>query len=64
MRSFLYRQRVGLLAIVLAAVLSGDELRAQSPSNPRFDALVSLTEAKMKEFGVPGVALGIIDGPA
>jgi CubicO group peptidase (beta-lactamase class C family) len=64
MRSFLYRQRVGLLAIVLAAVLSGDELRAQSPSNPRFDALVSLTEAKMKEFGVPGVALGIIDGPS
>jgi len=62
MRSFLYGQRVALAAIVLAAVLSGHELPAQSPGNPRFDALVSLTEAKMKEFGVPGVALGIIDG--
>ena len=34
---------------------------AQSATTPRFDALVSLTEAKMKEYGVPGVALGIVD---
>ena len=68
MRSLLQRRRVGLRAIVLAAALvavpDGPELRAQSTNNPRFDALVSLTEAKMKEFGVPGVALGIIDGPS
>jgi CubicO group peptidase (beta-lactamase class C family) len=35
-------------------------LHAQPAPNPRFDALVSLTEAKMKEYGVPGVALGIV----
>ena len=28
----------------------------------RFDALVSLTQAKMKEYGIPGVAIGVIDG--
>src|SRR4051812_23174490 len=33
---------------------------AVSPSDARFDALVSLTDARMKEYGVPGVALGII----
>jgi CubicO group peptidase (beta-lactamase class C family) len=48
-------------AIIAVPLASGRELRAQA-SSPRFDALVSLTEAKMKEFGVPGVALGIIDG--
>src|SRR3954464_9319511 len=32
---------------------------AVSPSDAPFDALVSLTDAKMKEYGVPGVALGI-----
>lgn len=31
-----------------------------SPADPKFDALVSLAEAKMKEYGVPGVALGIL----
>jgi CubicO group peptidase (beta-lactamase class C family) len=31
-----------------------------SATDPKFDALVSLAEAKMKEYGVPGVALGIL----
>ena len=31
-----------------------------SSADPKFDALVSLAEAKMKEYGVPGVALGIL----
>jgi len=35
-------------------------LYAQSAANPRFDAVASLAEAKMKEYGVPGVALGIV----
>jgi CubicO group peptidase (beta-lactamase class C family) len=35
-------------------------LHAQSAATPRFDALVSLSEAKMKEYGVPGVALGVV----
>ncbi|MBY0495827.1 MAG: beta-lactamase family protein [Cyanobacteria bacterium] len=29
--------------------------------NARFESLVALTEAKMKEFKVPGVAIGILD---
>ncbi len=50
------------VALIAVPVVNQRDLRAQSASNPRFDALVTLTEAKMKEFGVPGVALGIIDG--
>ncbi len=38
------------------------DLHAHAVVNSRFDALASLTEAKMKEFGVPGVALGIVSG--
>jgi len=30
-------------------------------SSARFDAIVALTEAKMQEFKVPGVAIGILD---
>ena len=37
------------------------ELDAQSPNTARFDGIVALTEAKMKEYGIPGVAIGIID---
>jgi CubicO group peptidase (beta-lactamase class C family) len=36
------------------------QLCAQSSRDARFAALASLTEAKMKEYGVPGVALGVI----
>lgn len=55
-----------LFAVALVSAVSGAtlELRAQSATSPRFDALVSLTEAKMKEHGIPGVALGVIDGGA
>src|SRR6185369_6993695 len=34
-------------------------VRAQA-ANARFDALAALAEARMKEYGVPGVALGIL----
>jgi CubicO group peptidase (beta-lactamase class C family) len=34
---------------------------AQAPSDPRFDAIASLAEARMKELGVPGVAIGILN---
>src|SRR5438876_506142 len=30
-------------------------------TDPRFDTLVSLAEAKMAEYRVPGVAIGIVD---
>ena len=35
--------------------------RTQAPADARFEALVSLAEAKMREYRVPGVALGILD---
>jgi CubicO group peptidase (beta-lactamase class C family) len=58
-----HRPAAYLAAALIAVPLgTGHDLHAQAASNPRFDALVSLTEAKMKEFGVPGVALGVIDG--
>jgi CubicO group peptidase (beta-lactamase class C family) len=64
MRPSSARRPAAYVATALIVVLfsTDRDLHAQSASNPRFDALVSLTEAKMKEYGVPGVALGIIDG--
>ena len=54
--------RLGTALIILIAGNSGLGAQGPAAANPRFDALVSLTEAKMKEYGIPGVALGIIDG--
>ena len=34
---------------------------AQTSNDPRFDTIASLAEAKMKEFGVPGVAIGVLN---
>jgi CubicO group peptidase (beta-lactamase class C family) len=48
------------VALLGALCVARSPLHAQSASNPRFDALASLAEAKMKEYGVPGVALGIV----
>ena len=48
------------VALLAALCVARSPLHAQSASNPRFDALASLAEAKMKEYGVPGVALGIV----
>ena len=63
MRSIARRRFTAYLGVALAATYAGDRaLPAQSTTDPRFEALVTLTEAKMKEFGVPGVALGVIDG--
>jgi CubicO group peptidase (beta-lactamase class C family) len=53
-----------LSAVLITACGIDRDLHAQAASNPRFDTLVSLTEAKMKEFGVPGAALGIVSGAA
>lgn len=51
--------RNSLVASAALAVLSASAA-AQSPRDAKFDALASLAEATMKEYGVPGVALGII----
>ena len=51
--------RASVLALLLAPVF------LQSPpaqaSNPKFDAIAALAEAKMLEYRVPGVAIGIFD---
>ena len=61
--------RGSLLVLALAAALTASSA-AQAPvpartdttgrSDARLDALASLAEAKMKEHGVPGLALGIL----
>lgn len=62
MRPLISRRAV-VLAAAAAITLPLDRVAiAQSAPNPRFDALVALTEAKMMEYGVPGVALGVIEG--
>jgi CubicO group peptidase (beta-lactamase class C family) len=52
--------RAALLAAAVGAAAPRLVLAQSAPSDPKFDALVTLTEAKMKEYGVPGVALGIL----
>jgi len=51
-------RRLLCASLVLASAPS--ILRAQAPADPKFDALARLAEAKMKEYGVPGVAIGVL----
>jgi CubicO group peptidase (beta-lactamase class C family) len=62
MRTLLTRRTARYAAAALAAVGSATPGAAnpQNAGDTRFEALAALTEAKMKEFGVPGVALGIV----
>ena len=57
-----------IFAIFVGCALSTGALVASRAGQPaadaRFDALASLTEAKMREYGVPGVAVGIVNGGA
>ena len=46
---------------VVAVSFAAAPAFAQAPADPRFDAIASLAEAKMKELGVPGVAIGILN---
>lgn len=52
------RTRTLALAILGASAITGVE--AQSSTDARFDTIARLTQEKMKEYGVPGVALGIL----
>lgn len=47
------------VSAAVLALLCSPALRAQA-GDARFEALASLATAKMKEFGVPGVALGVV----
>ncbi|MEO7134197.1 MAG: serine hydrolase domain-containing protein, partial [Vicinamibacterales bacterium] len=51
-----------ILAVVLCLAALGPATLAQAPHHEnRFDTIVELTQAKMREFNVPGVAIGIFD---
>ena len=47
-------------AIALGVLAASWSSPAAAQSDPRFDAVASLAAQKMKEYGVPGVAIGII----
>jgi len=67
MRSLIDRRttRHASAALIAALCVNAGDVHAQSARDPRFDALATLAEAKMKEYGVPGVALGVVrDGTA
>ena len=53
-----------LLALAILAWVAAAGTPAQRPTDPRFEALVSLAEAKMAEYRVPGVALGVLENGA
>ena len=48
-------------AVTVAALLLSAPTSAQDSGAARFDALISLAEAKMLEHRIPGVAVGVID---
>lgn len=51
-----------ILVMAVIAVISLAAPRAQAPN--RLDALITFADAKMKEYRVPGVAIGIVDNGA
>ena len=51
---------LGCFAAAAAIVLFGVRPAAQAPPDPAFDTLADLVAAKMREFHVPGVALGVL----
>jgi len=53
-----------ILPAVLATALFCAPAKLRAQGDARFDALATLAEAKMKEYGVPGVALGILQNGA
>jgi CubicO group peptidase (beta-lactamase class C family) len=57
MTALTHRSTRAIFIVAALARLAGGQSQA---ADPRFEALAKLTEAKMKEYGVPGVALGIL----
>jgi CubicO group peptidase (beta-lactamase class C family) len=50
-----------LLAVAVLLTVTAPALPAQDHHENRFDAIIALTEARMREFNVPGVAIGVFD---
>ena len=56
-----HSNRLGIVYVSCLAISFGSQASiAQSGNDQRFEAIASLAQSKMKEFGVPGVALGIL----
>lgn len=55
------RDVITLLFVCVPATIALTQGKSQDTADPRFDALASLIEAKMREHGVPGVAAGIVE---
>jgi len=53
-------RRAVAAALIIILGAANTELYAQSANDPRFEAIAALAESKMTEFGVPGLALGIV----
>jgi len=56
-------KKILALVFAIACGLIGLPIRAAAP-DARFDALVSLAQAKMAEYRIPGVALGVLENGA
>ena len=54
-------RRILAVAVALLCPLAGPRLHAQQTADSRFDAIVSLTEEKMREYRTPGVAVGVLE---
>ena len=48
--------------VALALICSSAMVLAQDRHNTRFDSLAELAQAKMREYQVPGMAMGVLDG--
>ena len=55
--------RIFQFAAALAAwcILSSSAPHAQASADARLDGIVALAQQKMREFAVPGVAIGVVD---
>jgi CubicO group peptidase (beta-lactamase class C family) len=49
-------------SLLLVAFCAAPSPRAQTAADPTFESLAALVDAKMKDYHVPGVALGVLRG--
>ena len=54
------RHATALAATAAICLVVTASPRAQAPADPAFESLAALTTAKMREYHVPGVALGVL----
>ncbi len=60
LRSTLRLASAAAVALITAPPLLHAQSSPSAATDPRFAALVTLAEAKMKAYGVPGVAIGLV----